>query len=79
MKNDDDGFFIGVSHLLSINVSVGQRVGIGSTLGQIGNTGTCSGGRHAHVDGEGRGGFWPYRTVKRPWGPRAPSGVFVSI
>ncbi len=49
VRNDADGYYIGVSHLLSRNVGVGQRVGVGTTLGVIGNTGACSAGRHAHI------------------------------
>ena len=49
VQNDDDGFFVGVSHLANIKVSVGQRVSIGTPLGNIGNTGDCSKGRHAHI------------------------------
>ena len=49
IRNDDDGYFIGVSHLANIKVSVGQRVSIGTALGNIGNTGSCSAGRHAHI------------------------------
>lgn len=49
VQNDDDGYYIGVSHLAEIWVSVGQRVSIGTSLGVIGNTGSCSAGRHAHI------------------------------
>lgn len=49
VRNSADGYFIGVSHLATISVSVGQQVRIGTTLGVIGNTGSCSAGRHAHI------------------------------
>lgn len=49
VRNDVDGYYIGVSHLANIKVSVGQRVGVGTALGNIGNTGSCSAGRHAHI------------------------------
>lgn len=49
IQNDDDGYFIGVSHLANIKVHAGQRVSIGTPLGNIGNTGSCSDGRHAHI------------------------------
>lgn len=55
VQNDDDGYFIGVSHLANIKVGVGQRVnapsafGTGTPLGNIGDTGSCSAGRHAHI------------------------------
>lgn len=49
VRNDADGYFIGVSHLANRKVSVGQRVSIGTPLGNIGNTGSCSAGRHAHI------------------------------
>lgn len=49
VRNDADGYYIGVSHLASRSVGVGQRVGIGTGLGPIGNTGSCTTGRHAHI------------------------------
>lgn len=49
VKNDDDGYFVGVSHLVGAAVKVGERVSIGKGLGYIGNTGTCTKGRHAHI------------------------------
>jgi peptidoglycan hydrolase-like protein with peptidoglycan-binding domain len=49
VKNDADGYYIGVSHLANRVVGVGARVGIGSGLGNIGTTGTCTTGRHAHI------------------------------
>lgn len=48
IKNDDDGYYIGYSHLAERWVSVGQRVGKGTNLGVVGNTGTASAGRHLH-------------------------------
>ena len=49
VQNNADGYFIGVSHLANIKVSVGQEVSVGTPLGNIGATGTCQRGRHAHV------------------------------
>lgn len=48
VKNDIDGYYIGYSHLASRSVSVGQRVGVGTAVGIVGNTGTLSNGRHLH-------------------------------
>ena len=48
IRNDDDGYYIGYSHLADRRVSVGQRVGKGTGLGYVGNTGTASAGRHLH-------------------------------
>lgn len=44
-----DGKVHGYAHLASRSVSKGQGVGIGHTLGVIGNTGIYSRGRHLHV------------------------------
>jgi peptidoglycan hydrolase-like protein with peptidoglycan-binding domain/GH25 family lysozyme M1 (1,4-beta-N-acetylmuramidase) len=44
-----DGAYIGVSHLTGAWVKVGQTVEIGTGLGGIGNTGSCTTGRHAHI------------------------------
>lgn len=49
VRNDDDGYFVGISHLASRAVSEGQRVSIGTGQGPLGNTGSCSFGRHGHV------------------------------
>lgn len=48
VKNDVDGWNIGYCHLAERWVSVGQRVGVGTNIGVVGNTGTLSGGRHLH-------------------------------
>jgi len=48
VKNDIDGYNIGYCHLAERWVSVGQRVGVGTNIGVVGNTGTLSGGRHLH-------------------------------
>lgn len=44
-----DGAYVGVAHLDGTYVSVGQVVEIGTGLGSIGNTGSCTNGRHAHI------------------------------
>lgn len=55
IKNSADGYFIGVSHLANIKVGVGQQVrratsfSAGTPLGNIGATGSCQNGRHAHI------------------------------
>ena len=48
IKNDIDGHHIGYSHLAERWVSAGARVGVGTNIGVVGNTGTLSGGRHLH-------------------------------
>jgi GH25 family lysozyme M1 (1,4-beta-N-acetylmuramidase)/peptidoglycan hydrolase-like protein with peptidoglycan-binding domain len=49
IRNDADGHYIGVSHLANLKVKVGQWVAIGTLLGNIGATGGCQNGRHAHI------------------------------
>lgn len=49
VQNRDDGYYIGVAHLDSVWVRVGQTVEVGTALGQVGNTGTCTTGSHAHI------------------------------
>lgn len=48
VRNDDDGAFIGYCHLAERYVGVGARVGVGTMVGVVGNTGTLSAGRHLH-------------------------------
>lgn len=48
IRNDVDGYNIGYCHLAERWVSVGQRVGVGTMVGVVGNTGTLSAGRHLH-------------------------------
>lgn len=49
VRNSADGYYVSVSHLANIKVSVGQHVYIGTPLGNIGATGSCQNGRHAHI------------------------------
>lgn len=45
-----DGFFYYFAHLRDIAVTVGQRIGIGDTIGTVGNTGNAAGGApHLHL------------------------------
>ena len=45
-----DGMFSGYSHMLGGSpLAVGAAVSIGQTVGQVGNTGTCSLGAHLHL------------------------------
>jgi hypothetical protein len=49
VRNADDGYYVSVSHLANIKVAVGATVYIGTPLGNIGATGSCQNGRHAHI------------------------------
>lgn len=55
IKNSADGYFIGVSHLANLKVGVGATVyratafRSATALGNIGATGECQNGRHAHI------------------------------
>lgn len=43
------GIYSGYSHLAQRDVGVGARVAQGQRLGVVGNTGSCSAGRHLHL------------------------------
>jgi hypothetical protein len=82
-----DGMFSGYSHMSTGSpLAVGQAVSIGQTVGQVGNTGTCSQGAHLHLTMSATlGGYAsgvtvdPYKwIIARTTCNRPPTGAFDS-
>lgn len=47
----DAGFYVGWAHLIRKGLPVGTQVSFGTTVGEIGNTGSQSFGPHTHITG----------------------------
>lgn len=63
--NGDDGASYYSAHLATVVVSPGQRVGAGSTLGSVGNTGNAAGSAsHLHFEAHRGQVVNPYKSVK---------------
>jgi hypothetical protein len=82
-----DGMFSGYSHMIGGSpLAVGQSVSIGQTVGQVGNTGTCSFGAHLHLTMAPTLGGYASGTTVDPYAfiiarttcNRAPRGAFDS-
>ena len=64
--NHNNGYYTLYAHLSSINVSVGQVVSKGTTIGKLGMTGSAT-GPHLHYELWVGGAPWNGGTNINPW------------
>ena len=68
MGNDKKLYYVGLCHLKSEGLEVGQKVKEGDTIGFVGNTGSSSSGPHLHltISREVKGVFGPTSVKQDP-------------